>query len=94
MEFLKEVWDLRKGDGYDKGMFAVMTICILVLLSIPFIVYFDNVEMAAQHCVKTEQTRERSYIQYMHGDKGQIISAYPVHVTEHLYTCDDFARWR
>lgn len=94
MELLKEIWEFRKGDIHEKVMFYVIAACVLVLLAAPIIIYLDKIDMAAHHCVKTERIRESSRIQYIYGDKGQIISAYPVHVTESLYTCDDFARWR
>lgn len=94
MDFIRSFCELRHGDFADKGMFYLMVLCLAGLISIPFFIYQDNLEMKAQHCVMTSQSRESTYIQFIYGDKGQIISAYPVTTTEHLWTCDDHPRWR
>lgn len=94
MSIIKDFCDLRHGDIADKGMFYLMVTALLALLSVPFIVMYDRMDMASENCVRTSQSRENTYIQFIYGDKGQIISAYPVTTTEYLYTCDDYPRWR
>ena len=94
MEFLKDFCSLRHGDIADKGMFYLMVVMFLLVLAIPFLIIHDEMKMTDENCVKTTQSRENSHIQFIYGDKGQIISAYPVTTIEYLYTCDDYPRWR
>lgn len=49
--------------------------------------------MDRQYCVKTGNSRDYTYIQFIYGAKGQIIGSYPVNGTEYEYTCDDKVRW-
>lgn len=92
--FFREIGDMWSDGWMEKILVLCMVAVVLLLISLPFIIYYDRVEMAAQHCVRTDQNRESTYIQYIYGDKGQLMGAYPVTTTEYLYTCDDYPRWR
>lgn len=71
-----------------------ISIALAVISPIAALLIFDSNTMEEQHCQKTGETRESYYIQYMYGDKGQIIGSYPVLTEENKYTCDDGIRWR
>lgn len=71
-----------------------LLIGLAVISPIAAIFIFDSNTMEEQHCQKTGEMRESYYIQYMYGDKGQIIGSYPVETEENKYTCDDGIRWR
>lgn len=71
-----------------------ISIGLAVISPIAALLIFDSNTMEEQHCQKTGETRESYYIQYMYGDKGQIIGSYPVLTEENKYTCDDGIRWR
>lgn len=71
-----------------------ISIALAVISPIAALIIFDSNTMEEQHCQKTGETRESYYIQYMYGDKGQIIGSYPVETEENKYTCDDGIRWR
>jgi len=71
-----------------------LSIGLAVISPIAALLIFDSNTMKEQHCQKTGETRESYYIQYMYGDKGQIIGSYPVLTEENKYTCDDGIRWR
>jgi len=75
---------------------AAIGISIGLAVISPFAAFliFDSNVMEEQHCQKTGETRESYYIQYMYGDKGQIVGSYPVETEENKYTCDDGIRWR
>lgn len=71
-----------------------ISIALAVVSPLAALLIFDSNTMEEQHCQKTGETRESYYIQYMYGDKGQIIGSYPVLTEENKYTCDDGIRWR
>lgn len=71
-----------------------ISIGLAVISPIAALLIFDSNTMEEQHCQKTGETRESYYIQYMYGNKGQIIGSYPVLTEENKYTCDDGIRWR
>lgn len=71
-----------------------LSIGLAVISPIAALLIFDSNTMEEQHCQKNGETRESYYIQYMYGDKGQIIGSYPVLTEENKYTCDDGIRWR
>lgn len=64
------------------------------LLILAIALFQDASTMEEKHCQKSGETRESYYIQYMYGDKGQIVGSYPVETEENKYTCDDGPRWR
>lgn len=80
----------------DNVKAAAIGISIGLAVISPFaaLIIFDSNTMEEQHCQKTGETRESYYIQYMYGDKGQIVGSYPVETEENKYTCDDGIRWR
>jgi len=80
----------------DNVKAAVISISIglAVISPIAALLIFDSNTMEEQHCQKTGETHESYYIQYMYGNKGQIIGSYPVLTEENKYTCDDGIRWR
>lgn len=88
---IKDMWR----DGWvGKLLVVILFLLIAMLISLPFIMYYDHLEMKLQHCQRTNETREGYYIQHIYNAKGMIISSYPVPTTEYKYTCDDGIRWR
>lgn len=88
---IKDFWQ----DGLvGKFMAILLVVMILGLISLPFIMYHDKMEMEANHCKRNGEAREAYYIQNMYDGKGMIISSYPVYYTEYKYICDDGYRWR
>lgn len=71
----------------------LMFLCGALLVGLVFMVIAEEKEMERQHCVKTGNSRDYTYIQFIYGAKGQIIGSYPVNGTEYEYTCDDKMRW-
>lgn len=88
---LKSMWE----DGaFGKCMLIFIIAMVVLLISLPVVIYYDRLEMTAQHCTPTNQTREYQYIQTIYGANAQIIAMIPMTGTERLYTCDDVNRWR
>lgn len=71
-----------------------LSIGLGVISPIAALLIFDSNTMEERHCQKTGETRESYYMQYIYGDKGQIVGSYPVLTEENKYTCDDGIRWR
>lgn len=83
--------------GCVRGVWFVAMFCAAIF-GIGYGVYCwsaaDRAEMVKQHCSRTGAQRESMYIQYIYGEKGNIIYMYPVFYTEYEYKCDDYNRWR
>lgn len=87
----KDMWR----DGWLGKTLVIMFFSLVVLLiSLPVIMYYDNLNMKFHQCQRTNETREGYYIQNIYGAKGTIIVSYPVPYTEYKYACDDKSRWR
>ena len=83
----------------DNLKIAVISMLIGLAVASPLVVLVialvhDSNAMEERHCQKTGETRESYYMQYIYGDKGQIVGSYPVLTEENKYTCDDGIRWR
>lgn len=93
--FFKAMADMWSGGLIDKGMVIITFILIgslLFLCSLPFLIYYDSMEMKIQHCHPTEQTK--TYIITGTILVGKIMVPTVQQVTERLYICDDYNRWR
>lgn len=88
---IKDMWR----DGWiGKLLTIIMFSLIVLLISLPVVMYYDNLNMKLHQCQLTGESREGYYIQHIYNAKGMIISSYPVPTTEYKYTCNDGIRWR
>lgn len=93
--------DFKEMMCFQAGIFIGIVMWILIpmlvvligcLFYLPFAIKADREEMVKQHCVKTTQTRIEYQTQIILVGNTQIHNIVPVE--EHLYTCDDYSRWR
>lgn len=93
--FFESMMDMLYGDWMDKCMFFIALIMIglaVFLCALPFIIYYDSVEMKIQHCKPTDQTRTYTVTSLVPVGKVMVPTIHQV--TDRLYTCDDYNRWR
>jgi len=71
----------------------IIFLCAVLLVVAVFMFIEEGKEIERHHCVKTGNSRDYTYIQFIYGAKGQIIGSYPLKGTNYEYTCDDKMRW-
>lgn len=88
---IKDMWQ----DGWvGKLLTIIMFSLIALLISLPVVMYRDNLNMKLHQCQRNGESREGWYIQNIYGANGMIINSYPVGYTEYKYVCNDGYRWR